>query len=147
MERSEVLKYVGKYVNIKYAGVDGKQYCYPGYILIHESLDRWSTYYGFFKDDLCKNEHLFSYIRFLDTCDLSMSYIHNIEEIEYDDSAGLTIYECFGKEIEDWISKPIEQVSINLSKYPHNCPYCNFPAWVNPVTNHIDCSNKNCKGI
>jgi len=46
---------------------------------------------------------------------------------------------------EKWLEPFSGFVQIDLNKYPHICNKCNSPAWINPVTNQTDCSNKDCK--
>jgi len=150
MERSEVLKYVGKPINVQYTDTNNQNYRYDGYILIHENLDRWSTYYGFFKDNPSVDKELESYIYFLGTrANLSMSYISALEEIDpnINEFLGMTIYDCFGKEIDGWISKPTAGIILDLNHYPDVCPKCGKPSYNGSLFGNIDCSDKNCKGI
>jgi len=135
MTRQELEKYVGKFCHINERGFSDR-----GFLIFSKVKDEYCilTLYSLNINAFVVYEYLYKSKR-------QIKDILNIKEVDNEYNSK-TIHECFGHEIEDWISKPIESVSIDLNKYPHICNKCSSLAWINPVTNHTDCSNKNCKG-
>jgi len=146
MTRDEALRWVGKFVCVTITGKGNNKGPWQGFFMLSKNND------GFILQSMNKettlkvfNENLYvkeanCKIRF----GIFISAINTIVDCQ-NDKGWVPVHECFGHELEGWLSKPIEQFSINLKKYPHICMKCNSPSWNNPVTGHSDCSNKNCK--
>jgi len=76
----------------------------------------------------------------------SISEIETIEECQ-NNNGWVPVPECFGHELEGWLSKQVnlfEQVFIDLNKYSDKCLYCKSPSYNGSLFGFIDCSNKNC---
>jgi len=135
MDRKEAEKWIEKFVR-----VDTRYSRFNGFFVLYKSSD--------FAYTTC---HLRS------SLDSALSVLCNIAVnrfrvdeiisiIEIENIFGfIPVHKLFSHEIGALISKRIEQVSVDLNKYPHICKQCRSPAWVNPVTGSTDCSNKGCK--
>jgi len=138
MTREELLPYVGKFCHIFFKN-DPCHGC--GFISIHKTEDLISI------DSFIRGAFVGTEIEILEEIN-SFSFplleINNIRE-ETNTYNWISIHEHLGHELKDWLSKPIKYFPIDLNKYPHTCRKCSSPSWVNPVTGHTDCSNKNCK--
>jgi len=136
MDRDDLLKYVGKYVKVC---VNKGSIIFNSFFILHKkenlyNVAAYNPYFSMTEED---------YVQLLDNQGRDIKEIDIILEDE-NIFLLIPIFEHFGHEIGDWLSKPIQLVSIDFSKYPHTCKKCGSPSWNNPVTNHTDCSNKNC---
>jgi len=138
MTRQELEKWIGKHVHVGYASYASPRY-YEGFFILHKNEDFYHVDFLNKKSKIDEN----TYLNQLNNCLLTISEIVSIIETP-NRNCDSSIYEYFGHEVGDWLSKPIEQVSITTSHYPNICRHCNSPTWVNPVTGHTDCSNKDC---
>ncbi|HEY0087239.1 MAG TPA: hypothetical protein VGB37_00250 [Candidatus Lokiarchaeia archaeon] len=138
MTREELLPYVGKfcYIDFKNDTCSGH-----GFIAIHKTEDLVSI------ESFVRGEFVGTEIEILEEINLfSISFleINNIRK-EINTYNWISIHEYFGHELEGWLSKPIDYLSVFMEKYPHTCMRCSSPSWINPVTGYTDCSNKNCR--
>jgi len=130
MTRQELEKWIGKYVY-----VESKEGFYSvGFFMIHKKEDIYYTY-----EDVDETE----FRRKLGISNWDFYDIKIIKE-EKNHQKYVPVHEFLGQELEGWLSKPLSEFSIDLSKYPHKCS-CGSPAYIKYFLNQIECSNKNCK--